>query len=446
MSRPDESAPATVWVRGAGLAALAAAARLGRAGHHVVLDCDGLPDGGHWAVQQHLGVEVDELPQTFLLPAVWRDLFKKSGRALDAELARAGLSLVPAPDQVHVFADGRELRLPSERGAQFHAVREAFGEAAATAWCSLLDDLDDLWQVLRHTGLEQPVSRGSIDRTTRATLWSSLLLEDLAGRAGDPHLACIVRSQASLAGGVLAGRTPALVAARLAVHRRFGSWQLVGDDGVPVRASRMVELLGGRIDLRGVERIGSPTPLLGTGRPDLGLISPTDPTTADVVVDTRPVQPTGFAGRPQARPAYAPRIVHRVVTGDRYAARPADGIVEVVDHRAGTPVASWHRPLADGRTVVTSHDHTSPRPDLAWGLAPTSWRAWEHRPLLEGPGRGVPTWHASAASHGGNEPWGELSSGALAVYEVHEFLTGDDIRPTNRQQPRLPRQARPARG
>ena len=141
--------PATVWIRGASLAALAAAARLGKAGHHVVLDCDGLPDGGHWAVRQHLGVEVDELPQTFLLPAVWRDLFKKSGRALDAELARHHLDLVPAPDQVHRFADGRTFCLPSERGAQFHAVDEAFGRRAAEAWCTLLDDLDDLPAVAR---------------------------------------------------------------------------------------------------------------------------------------------------------------------------------------------------------------------------------------------------------------------------------------------------------
>lgn len=433
--------PATVLVRGASLSALAAAARLGKAGHHVVLDCDGLPDGGHWAVQQHLGVEVDELPQAFLLPAAWRDLFKKSGRALDAELARHQLDLVPAPDQVHLFADGRSLHLPSERGAQFHAVSEAFGQGAAESWCRLLDDLDDLWQHLRHVGLEQPVTARSLDRATRNALWSTLCLEDVAARAGDPHLACIVRSQASLAGGVPAGRTPALVAVRLAVHRRFGSWQLVDADGAPVRASRMVELLGERIDLRGVERVGAPVALLGTGRPDLSVIQGLDPASADVVVDTAARVPTGFAGRALARPAYAPTITHEVVDEDPWVAGPHDGVVEVLDHSAGSPVVSWHRATGDGRVVVTTHDHTRPRPDLAWGLAPTSWRAWEHRPLLGGDGH----WTASAGSHGGNEPWQELLTGALAVYEVHEFLTGQDIRPTNRDQPRLPRQARPGR-
>ena len=434
--------PATVWIRGASLAALAAAARLGKAGHHVVLDCDGLPDGGHWAVRQHLGVEVDELPQTFLLPAVWRDLFKKSGRALDAELARHHLDLVPAPDQVHRFADGRTFCLPSERGAQFHAVDEAFGRRAAEAWCTLLDDLDDLWQRMRPVGLERPVGHDTFDRRTRAGLWSTLCLEDLAARAGDPHLACIVRSQASLSGGVIAGRTPALVAVRLAVHRRFGSWQLVDEASRPVRASLLVEMLGERIDLRGVERVGAPVALLGTGTPDLSRMQGPNPASAEVVLDTTAVQPVGFGGRKLVRPAYAPRITNEVIADDPEVIDPSIGIVEVQDHTAGTPVVSWHRPLPDGRTVVTTHDHTRPRPDLVWGLAPTSWKAWEHRPRLGGEGR----WVASAGSHGGNEPWGELLSAALAVYEIHEYLTDEDIRPTNKQQPRLPRQARPASG
>ena len=39
---------------------------------------------------------------------------------------------------------------------------------------------------------------------------------------------------------------------------------------------------------------------------------------------------------------------------------------------------------------------------------------------------------AGASSRGGNDPWAQLLSGALATYVTHENLTGADIRPTNK--------------
>ena len=39
---------------------------------------------------------------------------------------------------------------------------------------------------------------------------------------------------------------------------------------------------------------------------------------------------------------------------------------------------------------------------------------------------------ASAWSPAGPEPWAQLLSGALAAYELHEHLTGEDMRPTNK--------------
>uniref|UniRef100_UPI00058E8C04 hypothetical protein n=1 Tax=Nigerium massiliense TaxID=1522317 RepID=UPI00058E8C04 len=39
---------------------------------------------------------------------------------------------------------------------------------------------------------------------------------------------------------------------------------------------------------------------------------------------------------------------------------------------------------------------------------------------------------ASASSRGGPEPWAQLLSAALATYAAHEALTGEDIRPSNR--------------
>ncbi|MEL4357328.1 MULTISPECIES: hypothetical protein [unclassified Luteococcus] len=443
--------PATILIRGATLTGMAAAARLAKAGHHVVLDADGLPDGGHWASLPHLGVEADELPQHVRLPATWRDLFKKSGRAFDAELTRHGLRLVPAPEQVHRFADGRQFVLPSERGAQHQAVREAFGEGTAQRWTALLDELDELWQQLRRVGLEEPADEESFTRATRDALAAKTTLDELAERPGNPHLARIIRSQGLLA-GALPGRNPALLAVRLAIHRRFSHWQLVDEAGHSQRASRLVDLLAERLELRGVERIGAPAPLLGSGLPDLSDITPAPATDADVLLDTIPHQPVGLFGRTIGRPAMAPTVRHELTEAlddelAPLATCPEDpritrGIVEVVDHGAGNPVVSWHRPLPDGRVLVTIHDHNHPRPDLSWGLAPTSFKHWQQRPKLKIDQR---RWQASSASHAGPDPWGELLSAALAAYEIHEELTGEDIRPTNRTPPPPRRQARPAR-
>lgn len=446
---PQTYTPGSVRVHGATLAGMAAAARLAKAGHHVVLDSAGLPDAGHWAAQSQLGVEVDEMPQTFLLPAAWRDLLKKSGRAFDVELQRHHLALVPAPAQRHLFADGRELTLPTERGEQVAAVSDAFGRRAALAWTTLLDELDELWQHLRMAGLERPVGPDGFDRATRRALLADTSLDQLAERAGDPHLARLVRSQGAL-NGAAPGRNPALLAVRLAVQRRFGSWQLVDtstpERPLPVRASRLVDLLTERLELRGVQRVGAPEALLGSGLPELG--SRDTPGGADAVLDALPRLPASRWGLAPARPAMAPTVRHRIVEDLEQPDEPGfdelgldgSGIVEVVDHRSGAPVVTWLRPLPDGRVVRTSHDHTRPRPDLAWGLAPSTWRAWRQRCGLGGDG----SWHASASSPAGGEPWAELLSGALAVYEIHQELTGTDIRPTNRTPPRQARSPRPA--
>lgn len=403
-----------VVVHGATLGGLAVAARLAKQGHVVVLDAHGQPDGGHWAARElEDEVLVDDLPQTLLLPAAWRDLFKKSGRAMDAELTRHGLELVPAAPQEHRFADGRRLVLPAERGEQFHAVEDAFGRGAAERWRDLLDELDDVWHQLRRSGLEQPFDPAGLDRAARARLLHRWTLEDLAERVQDAHLATIIRSQASLSGAA-PGHAPALLAARLAVHRRFGAWQLQRE-GIPQRASVLVELLSERTHLRGVQRAEAP-----------------EQTPARI--DARPHRPAGWLAQRTCPAALAPQVRQRIVEAT------SEAVVERIDHRAGNPVVTWHRPLGDGRAVETVHDHRTVRPDLAWGLAPVTFRAWQRRPLL----RAGDTVRASCAQHAGNEPWGELLTAALAAYEVHEARTGEDIRPTNKSQPTPRRQARPA--
>src|SRR5215210_5712935 len=133
-----------VAVIGGGPAGMAAAARLAKAGHPVELFEREAALGGRWRAVDEPGVGlVDRVPSVLAFPAPWRDLFRKSGRPLEAELARSGHALVPAPPTRYRFADGSELVLPTERGAQYTALTAAYGETAARRWRDLLDRLDD---------------------------------------------------------------------------------------------------------------------------------------------------------------------------------------------------------------------------------------------------------------------------------------------------------------
>lgn len=400
-----------ITVRGATLAGIAASLRLARVGHAVTLVDAGF--GGHWTTD--CPEPASSLPGTLSLRAAWMDLLRKSGRPFDAELARHGLSLVPAPPTRHRFADGLDLALPDERGAQQHAIAAAFGEGPAQRWCDLLDDADRLWQRLRADGLERPAPE-RLTRAERRDLWAGRDLDWLAARLGEPHLASIVRDLGPLAGAGNAG-APALLVSRASVDRRFSRWHLADAvTGLPRPTGDLFAVLRERLDVRGVH--------LGTQ----------DPGDADAVVDCAPAAPDGRWARALARPAWAPAVRRfSLAASDLSAADLPSGerFAHLVDHTDSGPVVRWTARRADGTAEILEHDHTRRRRDLAWGLAPDSWRAWVSRPGLRVPGADA-AWRASASSPGGNEPWAELLSAALVVYDVHARLTGEDIRPANR--------------
>lgn len=149
----------------------------------------------------------------------------------------------------------------------------------------------------------------------------------------------------------------------------------------------------------------------------------------------------GLAPEPAAAPAWLTARLAVVRTFGRWrlqdaAGRPvaASALVDVLDDRLaarGVRITGDPRATADADAVVVTED-----PGVRW-RRPHRWGRDTFtaqllaRPALRDPLR--PGWfHASASSPGGAEPWAQLLSGALATYAVHEHLTGDDIRPTNR--------------
>lgn len=361
----------TVVIVGGSLTGMAAAARLAKAGHRVVL-----------LERQHRlgGRGAAALADTITLPAAWRDLFKKSGRPLEAELARRQLLLVPAPPAIHSLPDGSRLTLPTDRGGQWATLSAAYGPGVAARWRDLLDELDLNWQLLRRMGLESEFGgRVQLSRATRETLRPRVSVEDLARRLDHPPLGELVRSVARNLGSD-PRRTPGWCAARLSVERTFGRWVITDSDGFSQPTSTLVELLVDRLNLRGVERH-----------------------LATTVTQIRP----------------------GAVTTD-HGTWAADRIIVTLNPWA-------HAALVGRSDPVIERAARRLRPAAGTSQGGAQWRGW--RTLLDLPPlvTGLPgVLAASSCSPGGPDPWARLLTGALATYRVHGELTGQDIRPTNK--------------
>ncbi len=416
-----------VVVIGGSLAGLAAAARLAKAGHAVELYEKAPVLGGRWApyALSDTGVMVDDAPAVLSFPAPWRDLFRKSGRPLEAELARSGFELVPAEPVVLVFDDGAELVLPTDRGEQYATLSAAYGRPVAERWRDLLDRLDDTWQALRPLGFELELrGRRQLSRPVRRRLLHRRTVADLAAAIDHPHLGALINSVAYRQGSD-PRRTPAFAAVELSVLRTFGRWQVqpvetgtVSDRG---RSSVLVEVLGARLRLRKVVvRLGTEVTgvVVRGGRATAITTSDGERPVSAVISTADPWETFGrlLPGPTRSlrrlRPALAPSVSHEVVdqSGDR--------VCETVRlSRTGVPVVSYDRP--DGvRTVRSTHDFGSGSPDRAYGLAWRGFGSWTARPPIRTGVDGVFT--AGPFSAAGPGASATILSGALASYATHD--------------------------
>lgn len=348
---------ADVVVVGAGLAGLATAARLAKLGHQVTVCERATAPGGLLAQVEHAGLRWDLTPMQTTIPAVLRDLFRKSGRPLeryiDLELS--------TPARRHVFADGTTLDLPTgSRGAQLEAVGEALGRAAGEAWTQFVDGQDDVWALLRSDVLDVPDGAvGLTDRRLSRALGVKKSLDHLVRKAfDDTRLRELARFPAlRTAGGN--PQVPAFGAVEPYVERVFGVWRAPG--GAADLAQGLMQRMGERsVDVR----FDTPVACLWTRSDQVTGVQLDDGSRieADLVVTTvSPRQvfghlldhPAGHDAVPLFTQATAPRsgVTYLGLTGEP-PALPA----EVVLH--GDPLVTVHTdgPVTDGGrawTVVT---------------------------------------------------------------------------------------------
>ncbi|AJP01635.1 phytoene dehydrogenase [Streptomyces cyaneogriseus subsp. noncyanogenus] len=228
---------ARIAVIGAGMGAMAAAARLAVAGHRVAVYERTETYGGALRRFERDGFAFDTGPGLLPLPAVWRDLFVKTGR----EPLEECVELVQVdPSSRHLFADGTEVAVPNaSRAGVVAALDEALGRGAGQRWGDFLVRARDAWDRTRRPLLEEPlwadwrvlaerepypaVPHKRLLRTRRA----GTLAEIGAWELRDARLTALLESHA-LAWGLDPRDTPAGAAVLPYMEHAFGTWYVRG--------------------------------------------------------------------------------------------------------------------------------------------------------------------------------------------------------------------------
>jgi phytoene desaturase len=226
-----------IAVIGAGMGALTAAARLAVAGHRVTVYERTETYGGAVRRFERAGFGFDTGPGLLPLPAVYRDLFVKTGK----EPLEACVELVQVdPSARHVFADGTEVSLPNaSRAGVVSALDEALGARAGQRWGDFLVRAREAWDRTRRPLLEEPlwpnwsvladrepypaVPHKRLLRTRQA----GTLAEVGAWELRDPRLTALLEGHA-LAYGLDPRVTPASAAVLPYLEHAFGTWYVRG--------------------------------------------------------------------------------------------------------------------------------------------------------------------------------------------------------------------------
>ncbi|MFH0520060.1 phytoene desaturase family protein [Streptomyces sp. M41] len=228
---------ARIAVIGAGMGAMATSARLAVAGHQVAVYERTETYGGAVRRFERDGFAFDTGPGLLPLPAVYRDLFIKTGK----EPLEDCVELVQVdPSARHVFADGTEVSLPNaSRAGVVAALEGALGSGTGERWGDFLVRAREAWDRTRRPLLEEPlwpnwrvladrepypsVPHKRLLRTRRA----GTLAEVGAWELREARLIALLESHA-LAYGLDPRATPASAAVLPYLEHAFGTWYVRG--------------------------------------------------------------------------------------------------------------------------------------------------------------------------------------------------------------------------
>lgn len=223
-----------VIIIGGGLGGLSAALRLAKKGFSVQLFERSARLGGKCQVESFAGYSFDTGPSLLTLPAVYRDLFLKTGAPLEEEVTLTPVD--PAFD--YHFASGKRLTLPNaSRAGVAEAIEKTFGKESAQEWVALMDRAEAMWDVAREPFVESEL-RGLLPLLRRPGFLASLKtispftsLRKMAKRyLTTPELITLIDRYATYTGSD-PRKAPAVLLTIAYIEQIFGAWHIAGGIG-----------------------------------------------------------------------------------------------------------------------------------------------------------------------------------------------------------------------
>lgn len=426
---------ARVAVVGGGFGGLAASLRLAKLGHDVTLVERSTSLGGALSEVRAGDFAWDAGPTCTLLPAVVRDLFRKTGRPVERELELVPLDLV----REHRFEDGSSVRLAGGRSAQLAAF-DGLGRGLGQRWVDHVASYADDWEALRRGYLENPWDPADLPRDLARRLDSRETLARRLRRTFRDERLRLVAGHPFVAEGHELRNVPAWAGVTAYVEQRFGAWTVeggmarLGDALVARLATRKVQVLADT-EARDLvvrdERVVAVSTTRGEVDADV-VVCAVDPrrlpALAAYVERTMPAIPpyaahVGLSGA-------APELPHELVLhGDptlvvRTGGRAPEGHAAVTVHGRGRLSEDLLRALArhriDLRPQVVERVDLSPREQVErWGGSPMGV-LWQGRGTARrrlGPRTPIPGVYAAGAhaTPGAGLPYVGLSAALVAT-------------------------------
>ncbi len=220
-----------VVIIGAGMGAMATAARLAKKGYRVRVFEASDRHGGKCRTEWIDGYAFDTGPSLLTLPAVYRDLFQRTGDVLGRVVEMTPVD----PSFDYRFHDGTSVKFANlSRKKTLEAITTSYGEDAAQQWDQIMRRAEAMWDVSREPFIESEL-KSVASLLSRRSLFRDIFViapwKSIRGLSiKSPHLRKILDRYATYSGSD-PRVAPAVLSSIAFVEEAFGAWHITGGIG-----------------------------------------------------------------------------------------------------------------------------------------------------------------------------------------------------------------------
>ena len=225
---------AKISVIGAGIGGMSSAARLAKQGHQVTVFENSDQSGGKCRTEWFGDYAFDTGPSLLTLPAVFRDLFLKTGKRIEHVLDISPVD----PAFNYNFADGSKVTFPNLSNPKTYLeIEKSFGISASQSWRQIIKRSEKMWEASRDSFIESELTsiwplllrKNLINQINQISPFTSL--RSLSEKLNlDPHLKMIIDRYATYTGSDPRS-APAVLLTIAFVESTFGAWHIKGGIG-----------------------------------------------------------------------------------------------------------------------------------------------------------------------------------------------------------------------